>query len=328
MVGFLEAINSSYTTHDDQFAMLQRAMSISSQELFEANKELKDRADSQTLVIDKLNNVINTLNSYNLIDLDRSNDDSKDSFSLVDLIDRQTKEILAFNRQREELLSELSLQNQELSDYAHMVSHDLKSPLRSIDALATWLNEDYSSSLGNTGVEHLDLIRSNVHKMDLLINGILEYSTIGKTKVSLYDVDLQKIVADILSIIHVPDHIEVSILNPLPTIQGDKYRVQQLFQNLIDNAIKYNDKEKGEITIDVKDLSDKWEFSIKDNGSGIDQVYFEKIFNVFQKLENDVNSSGIGLSIVKKVVELYQGKIWVESELDRGTTFYFTLPKN
>ncbi|GAK88373.1 two-component sensor histidine kinase [Nonlabens ulvanivorans] len=327
LVRFFDAINSSYTTHDDQFAMLQRAMSISSQELFEANKELKERAESQTLVIDKLNNVIHTLKSYDLTEEGRSSDDTSDSFGLVDLIDRQTKEILAFNQQREELLSELSHQNQELSDYAHMVSHDLKSPLRSIDALASWISEDYSTALDKKGVENLDLIRSNVQKMDTLINGILEYSTIGKTKLLLYDVDLQALVNNILSIVFVPDHVKIDILNPLPVVQGDKYRLQQLFQNLIDNAIKYNDKEKGLIEIDVEDLSSHWQFSIKDNGSGIDKAYFEKIFNVFQKLENNVNSSGIGLSIVKKVVELYQGEIRVESELYIGTTFYFTLPK-
>ncbi|KEZ92308.1 sensor histidine kinase [Nonlabens ulvanivorans] len=324
---FFDAINSSYNTHDDQFAMLQRAMSISSQELFEANKELKERADSQTLVIDKLNNVINTLKSYDLTDDGRSSDDTSDSFGLVNLIDRQTKEILAFNQQREELLSELSHQNQELSDYAHMVSHDLKSPLRSIDALASWISEDYSATLDKKGIDNLELIRSNVQKMDTLINGILEYSTIGKTKVLLYDVDLQVLIDTILSIVYVPDHVEIVLLNPLPVVQGDKYRLQQLFQNLIDNAIKYNDKENGLIEINVEELSSHWQFSIKDNGLGIDKPYFEKIFNVFQKLENNVNSSGIGLSIVKKVVELYQGEIWVESQLNLGTTFYFTLPK-
>jgi len=231
----------------------------------------------------------------------------------------------AFSSQQE-LLNNLENRNQELSDYAHMVSHDLKSPLRSIDTLTSWLKEDYNDKFDDQGKEQITLIRNSVEKMDTLINGILEYSTITKNQIETYDVNINTLVETILNSIQVPSNISV-IINDLPTIHGDKHRLQQLFQNLIVNAITYNDKASGKIEIDVIDKNEFWEFHIKDNGKGIDSVYFDKIFKTFESLENNINSTGIGLSIVKKIVNFYGGTIWLTSELGKGTTFYFTLKK-
>lgn len=323
---FLDAVNRSYSNSDEQFAMQQRAMTISSEELFEANQQLKKEAISQREVIDKLKHVIETLKVYKLPKHQDTDDIDLDGSKLVDFIDSQTKEILKINKQREKLLNELAHQNQELSDYAHMVSHDLKSPLRSIYTLTTWLKEDYKDRIDEEGNKSINLIRNNVEKMDTLIKGILEYSTIGKNRIEIYEMDTNKLMSDILNIIHIPDHITI-IKNTLPKIQGDKYRLQQVFQNLIGNAIAYNNKEKGIVEIGVKDKDRYWEFYVKDNGKGIEEKYFKKIFKTFEKLQNNIESTGIGLSIVKKIVNLYEGKIWLTSEIDKGTTFYFTLKK-
>ena len=324
---FLYAVNSSYKTFEDQFAMQQRAMTISSEELFEANQQLKKEAEIQQEVIDKLKHVLDTLNFYNLPENLSADNLELDGLKMIEFIGNQTKEIVQINKQRETLLLELAHQNQELSDYAHMVSHDLKSPLRSIDALTAWLKEDYENLFDNNGKNTLNLIRDNVEKMDTLITGILEYSTIGKNQLEVYNVDVNNLINDILNTIQVPEHISVTKSN-LPIIQGDKYRLQQLFQNLIGNAIKYSDKDKGTINIGVEDKDNYWQFYIKDNGKGIEETYFNKIFKTFEKLENNPDSSGIGLSIVKKIVELYGGKIWLESQVAIGTTFYFTLKKS
>lgn len=324
---FLYAVNNSYVNFDEQFTMQQRAMSISSEELFDANRQLRKESEAQQEVIDKLKRVIETLKFYNLPEHKNTDYVDLDGLKLVDFIDNQTKEIVEINKQREKLLSELAYQNQELSDYAHMVSHDLKSPLRSIDSLTTWLKEDYEDKLDVNGIKSLKLIRNNVEKMDLLINGILEYSTIGKNKLEFYNVDVDKLFDDILSINKIPAHISVIKKNPLPVIKGDKYRLQQLFQNLITNAINYNDKAQGFVEIGFEDQNDFWGFYIKDNGKGIDKNYFEKIFKTFQKLENNPESTGIGLSIVKKIITVFGGKIWLESTVGIGTTFYFTLKK-
>ena len=163
--------------------------------------------------------------------------------------------------------------------------------------------------------------------MDFLIKGILEYSTIGKVELEKYDVDIKNTLDTIIQSVYVPDHFEVRLLDDYPVVQGDKFRMQQLFQNLIVNAIKYNDKEQGEVFIRYKEVEGYWEFQVKDNGKGIDEKYFDKIFQTFQKLENTHNSSGIGLSIVKKIIELYEGRIWLESKIGEGTTFFFTIKK-
>lgn len=245
---------------------------------------------------------------------------------VIDKFGIHLKACKAFKEQ-EQLLHDLEVQNQELSDYAHMVSHDLKSPLRNIDYLTTSVTEDYKEKLDGNGRQSLNLIRNNVEKMDTLINGILEYSTIGKNKIEVYDVDLNKLVEDVIEGLKIPEHFTVK-KSELPSIKGDKYRLQQLFQNLISNAITYNDKADGLIEIGADEKDNTWEFFVKDNGKGIEEQYFNKIFNTFEKLENSINSTGIGLSIVKKIVNLYGGKIWLTSTLKEGTTFYFTLKKD
>lgn len=323
---FLDAVDRSYSNFEEQLAMQQRAMTISSDELYRANQQLRDEAKAQSEVIDKLKHIIETLKFYNLPEGQEADNIDLDGSKLVDFIDNQTKEIVEINKQREQLLEELAYQNQELSDYAHMVSHDLKSPLRSIDTLTAWLKEDYADQLDDTGKSQINNIRLSVEKMDTLINGILEYSTIGKTSVDVYDVDLNILLDDIINIIEIPDNIAIS-KPKMPVIKGDKYRLQQLFQNLMSNAITYNDKAQGTIDIGVVDKDGFWEFYVKDNGKGIEEQYFEKIFKTFQKLENNQESTGIGLSVVKKIVDLYGGDIWLTSELGEGTTFYFTLKK-
>lgn len=320
---FLDAVSKSYSNFDEQFTMQQRAMAISSDELFRANQKLREEAESQKQIIDKLRRVTK---AFSGLKSDEKISDDLDELKLVEFIDKQAKEILSINIQREKLLKELEHQNQELSDYAHMVSHDLKSPLRSIDTLTTWLIEDNKDKFDDDFSAQLNLIRNNVEKMDALISGILSYSTIGKNEVETYKVDLNSLLKDVLKMIEIPNHISVNIPS-LPSVNGDKYRLQQLFQNLISNAVKYNDKNQGYIEIGFTDKNEFWEFSIKDNGKGIDEVYFNKIFKVFEKLENIEGSTGVGLSIVKKIVDLYGGKIWLTSEPGIGSTFYFTLKK-
>jgi light-regulated signal transduction histidine kinase (bacteriophytochrome) len=326
MQTFLDAVDRSYTTSEDQFIMLQRAASISSEELFNSNKQLKEESESQKEIITKLNNVINTLKFYDLKADQQS--DSKDSLKLVDYIESQTKEIIEINKQKDRLLSNLEVQNQELNDYAHMVSHDLKSPLQSIDALTSWIKEDYFDVLGEGGREVVNLIRENVEKMDTLILGILEYSTIGKAEKELYEIDLNNLIEDLLLGFDNKNEVEISIPYKLPSIKGDQHRLELLFHHLISNAIKFNDKGKnGLVEINFSEKDKYWQFSIKDNGKGVEKQYFEKIFIAFQKLENDYKSTGIGLSIVKKIIETYDGIIWLESIPNVETTFYFKIKK-
>ncbi len=322
---FLDAINRSYTTSEEQFTMLQRATTISSEELFTANQKLKEESDSQKKIIDKLKNLIDTLKFYDLEEDQLL--ESSDSLKLVDFIDNQTKEIIKINKQKDKLVESLERQNQELNDYAHMVSHDLKSPLQSIDALTTWVIDDYSEVLDASGKETLELIRDNVEKMDTLVKGILQYSTIDKIEKELYDVSLNILVNNIINNLDQTENVSFIIPNKLPIIKGDNYRLEQLFSHLINNAIKFNDKKQINIEIGFTEENNYWKFYIKDNGKGIEKKYFDKIFVAFQKLEDNYQSSGIGLSIVKKIVELYKGEIYLQSILNEGSTFYFSIKK-
>lgn len=229
--------------------------------------------------------------------------------------------------QKENLLAKLERSNNELQEYAHIVSHDLKSPLRSIDALVSWLKEDNKGKLDDTSLKNFDLIEGTLEKMEQLITDILDYSSIETDTNEKDIVDLNKIVNDLTTILYIPDHISVRLINTLPMINGDGIKLQQLFQNLISNAAKFIDKEQGFIDIDVEDLKSHYKFSIQDNGMGIDKKFHDKIFKIFHSLNKSKDSTGIGLSIVKKIVNLHEGRIWLESEPNVGTTFYFTLKK-
>ncbi len=222
---------------------------------------------------------------------------------------------------------ELEKSNDELQEYAHIVSHDLKSPLRSINALVSWIKEDNSGKLDAASLQNFELIETTLEKMEQLISGILLYSSIGSESVKKEKTNLNMLLEDVKQILFIPEHISIKILNELPVVYGDKVKLQQLFQNLISNAIKFNDKEKGLIEIDVQEEKSFYQFSIKDNGIGIDKKYHDKIFKIFHSLNKTKESTGIGLSIVKKIVDLFKGEIWIESEPNIGTTFYFTLKK-
>lgn len=240
----------------------------------------------------------------------------------LDITDQKQLEL-----QKEKLLKELEKSNEGLQEYAHIVSHDLKSPLRSINALSTWLIEDYYDKLDDNGKFNLQQIQEKVEGMDRLIDGILKYSSITDTNLDNTVVDVNEVVGNIREIIFVPEHVNIIIMNTLPHIRVDQTKIHQLFQNLIGNAVVHIDRNDGLVEISSEDEGSHWRFSVKDNGVGIPKAYHEKIFKVFQSIGTNERSTGIGLSIVKKIVDLYQGRIWLESEIGQGTTFHFTLKK-
>lgn len=235
-------------------------------------------------------------------------------------------EIKNLEEQKETLLKQLEKSNNELHEYAHIVSHDLKSPLRSINALVSWLKEDNKGKIDEVSLENFGLIEGTLEKMEGLITDILNYSTVG-SEAKPEEFCLNELIHELIGILYIPEHISVNVLNKLPLIVGDKTKIHQLFQNLISNAVKFIDKEEGLIEIDVEELENHYKFSIKDNGMGIEEKHFNKIFQIFHSLNKRKDSSGIGLSIVKKIVELHNGEIWLESKPNIGTAFYFTLSK-
>ena len=149
----------------------------------------------------------------------------------------------------------------------------------------------------------------------------------NKKSEKMENVDLNEVVEGLHHILFIPKHIELNIKNKLPILKGDITRFQQLFLNIVSNAVRYIDKEKGVVEVGVNEFPSYYQFSIKDNGIGIEKKDFNKIFKIFHALTDNKESSGIGLSIVKKIVNLYKGEIWLESEVGKGTIFYFTILK-
>ncbi|MBI4358067.1 MAG: MASE1 domain-containing protein [Candidatus Omnitrophica bacterium] len=230
---------------------------------------------------------------------------------------------------RTQMLKEVESVNKELSDFAYIVSHDLKAPLRGIGAVAEWLAHDYKEKLGPKGKEFLRLMNQRIDLARSLIDGILEYSRVGRVRQKMKEVNLNELVQTVVDILVLPENIAVQIEGDLPTLYCERIRIQQLFQNLLTNAVKYMDKAKGEIKIACVSDDGHWRFSVSDNGPGIEEKYFEKIFQMFQTLQpkDRIQSTGVGLALVKKIVEMYGGRIWVESTVGKGSSFFFTLPK-
>lgn len=242
---------------------------------------------------------------------------------------RDITERKAAEEKAQQLLQELTSANEELTNFAYVVSHDLKAPLRGIGSLADWLAHDYADKFNDEGKEHMRLLINRVHRMGALIDGILQYSRVGRIKEAVVPVKLDQLVAEVVDLLAPPAHIKVTVMPGMPVVTGEPTRIQQLFHNLVSNAVKYMDKPQGEIEVGWSDDGSQWRFHVRDNGPGIAERHFERIFQLFQTLapRDRVESTGVGLALVKKIVEMYQGRVWLKSELGQGTTFYFTLPK-
>ncbi len=232
-------------------------------------------------------------------------------------------------RRQAELIEKVDNINKELKDFASIVSHDLKAPLRGIKSLATWILDDCSDKLGEQGNEQMNLLLGRVERMYNLIDGVIQYSKAGRTEEKNVQVNLDDFIPEAIDMLVPPENISITIENTMPVIECAETHVMQLFQNLLSNAIKYMDKPQGQIKVGCVEEDGFWKFSIADNGPGIEEKHFEKIFKMFQALSvsEDFEGTGIGLTIAKKIVELYGGNIWVESKIGKGSTFFFTLPK-
>lgn len=247
----------------------------------------------------------------------------------VNLILTDVTERLEFQDRQTKLLNRVQKVNRELNDFARIVSHDLKEPLRTIKIASKWILEDYKDILDENGKEHLELLSNQVSRMYALIDNVLRYSRAGHLKNQKEWIDLKVIMPQIISMVSVPDNIEIAIDDGLPVIEFERTQIAQVFQNLLSNAVKYMDKPDGLIRIGCTEEADNWKFTVTDNGCGIEKENFEKIFRIYQTVgyQDGFRSTGIGLTLVKKIIESYGGSIWVESQLGQGSTFIFKLPK-
>jgi PAS domain S-box-containing protein len=223
--------------------------------------------------------------------------------------------------------------NDELNQFAYIVSHDLKAPLRAIASLASFIEEDLEGQLTPEVGEHLHLLKGRVQRMQNLIDGILEFSRVGRTVQTIEFVQVSQIIEDIIhdATARADDKsVHIIYSHSMPALYCSKVRIIQVFQNLISNAIKHNNKAQCEIKINCIEQAEFWEFSVTDNGPGIDPQFHEKVFNIFQTLSarDNKENTGVGLSIVKKIIEEEgKGTIWLLSEPGNGASFHFTWSK-
>jgi light-regulated signal transduction histidine kinase (bacteriophytochrome) len=241
-----------------------------------------------------------------------------------DITARRTAE-----RERERLIGALARSNQELDQFAYVASHDLKAPLRGIANLSQWIEEDLGENVPPDVLEKMALVRGRVQRLEALIDGILQYSRAGRVRSAIEQVDVDLLVKDVVELLAPPPEVAVTIEPGMPTIRTERTPLQQVFMNLISNAIKYNRRPGARITISSRDAGNMYAFSVTDNGPGIEPEYHDRIFGFFQTLESRdrVEGTGIGLSVVKKIVELNGGSITVRSALGEGATFMFEWPK-
>lgn len=231
---------------------------------------------------------------------------------------------------------ELKAAQKEMDEYTYVISHDLKEPLRGIEAFSKFLSDSYRQKLDDNGQHYVDTIRNSALRMQQLIGDLLKFSRLSQQKNPLTPIGLNAMLMHVrVNLQYTLDQKRAELhVNRLPTIVCDGAAMTEVFHNLISNAIKYNDKPTPIVEVGCVEKTNPetgWpehEFYVRDNGVGIKKEYFDKIFQIFQRLQRDEEGTGIGLTIVRRVVEWHGGRIWLESEENKGTTFYFTIPRH
>jgi PAS domain S-box-containing protein len=242
--------------------------------------------------------------------------------SVVDITERKHAEHLIEAKHQE-----LERSLRDLDEFAHVVSHDLKAPLRGIVSLSSWVLEDCARLLPRESQEHLAALEERTRCMSELIDGILRYSRIGSQGARPQEIRTGELVRDVIDSLAAPESIRIRVEGTLPTVSYDRTQLRQVLQNLVGNAIQHLGRPSGEVLVSCVEEATHFRFAVRDDGPGIDEIHLDRIFRIFHSMDPDRPGTGVGLAIVKKIVERNGGTIRVTSRRGAGATFAFTVPK-
>lgn len=256
------------------------------------------------------------------------------TFALVYLFNMVLEHFFEIASKREEvnlLNQELAVANKELEQFVYVASHDLREPLQTVSNFVGLLSEKYAGKNDKDTEQYIAFITDATSRMELLISHLLDLSRVGRNLV-FENVDCNKTVKEVIAELDnsIKENQAIITCSQLPVVEGDPIEIKQLFQNLISNALKFHKKNTiPEINISCEKKENEFVFSVKDNGIGIDEKYKDRIFVIFQRLNNasDYPGTGLGLATCKKIISLHKGRIWFDSKLNEGSTFYFSIPK-
>ena len=239
------------------------------------------------------------------------------------------KELLFQNEEKGKRAIELAVANKELEQFAYVASHDLQEPLRTVANYMKVFEEEYEGLLDGNAHKYLHSVNNATNRMSMLIKSLLDFSRLGRNS-TLAKVDCKKIINEVMADLETMIKASGAVIEvtEMPELNVYETEMRQVFQNLIINAIKFQEKDtRPEIKISAEKINEEWKFSVSDNGIGIAPEYFERVFNIFQRLHSkeEYKGSGIGLANCKKIIQLHKGDIWVQSKPGQGSTFFFTI---
>jgi len=262
--------------------------------------------------------------------VDRAYCDADEDRKLMERsLELTSQELGERNRELHETATELARSNADLEQFAYVASHDLRAPLRGIGNLASWLEEDAGDRLSDESKKHLGLLRNRVKRLQGYIDALLTYSRVGRTVTEVTLVDTGQLMGEIFGMVN-PGGISLEVVGLMPILETVKVSLQMVLVNLVGNAIKHHDRSAGRVTISVREVDEEFfEFAVADDGPGIPPEFHERVFQMFQTLRprDEVEGTGMGLALVRKIAETYGGTVTVESGEGRGTTFRFTWPR-
>jgi len=298
------------------------------------NKEYKIRAqkhsnDETGSLIDAFNGMLEQIQERDLALVNANEELEK----RVEERTTELREEVLVRKKAEDALAKtvkkLTRSTRELQEFTRISAHDLQTPLRGIGTLSDWISDDYAERANEEGQRHARLLAGRAQRMSKFLDAVIQYSSLTFVDRQEKELDLNMLLPEVITTIDSPENIEITIEDKMPALTAVREFVELVFGNLLSNAIKHMDKPKGQIKINCVERDDFWMFSVTDNGPGIKERYFGKIFQIFQilSLRDETENIGIGLPIVKKIVEMYDGQIWLESTPGQGSTFFFTFPK-